>query len=670
MKLPCSAAPTFNVLLALAVALTASAPIRATDWTALHGADAAATRALLQTGVDIKSRDADGNPALLVAALQAGAGAVQVLLEAGADANATNQAGASALIYGAADPRKVRLLLGHGADPNHASAQGNTPLLAASGAPRSEQSVALLLAAGANLRATNATGLDALGRAAFAGNTEVVRLLLRHGADPNTRPMQPNIEGNIEPASAPLHNAGFRGEPKMIEALLRAGADVNAVEPFAGSALHNALYGNHPAAAAVLIRHGVNLELRTAIGDVPALVWSAYSDTGDTTVARLLLERKVAPDSKNEAGETALTWARKRGDNDLVPFLADRGVADPKVPKQKPIPENPVAAPGTEAWNGAIRDSIQRSVALLEITSSAFLDSRLAQRNNCVSCHQHTLPAVAFGAARERGFAIDEATLKKQFEAQVRSWSGRIPNAYELEEPQPDAPVNLGIGLMGLAALGHKADALTDAMTWYLAAIQEKDGSWRSDDFRPPLEDGRIPAAALALHSLQLYPIRGRETEFKTRVDRAAAWLARAEPKTPNQLHYKLLGLAWSGSQPVEQQRAARRVLRSQRPDGGWAQLPGLESDAWATGQALVALRQSDALTLNDPVYQRGVAFLLRTQFPDGSWFVRSRTWPFQPFFNSQFPHGKDQWISAAGSTWATIALLNTIPGGPRLALR
>jgi hypothetical protein len=64
----------------------------------------------------------------------------------------------------------------------------------------------------------------------------------------------------------------------------------------------------------------------------------------------------------------------------------------------------------------------------------------------------------------------------------------------------------MGIGLAGLAATGYKADALTEALVWYLAAVQENDGCWRCDDFRPPLEDGRVPAVALALHALQLYP--------------------------------------------------------------------------------------------------------------------------------------------------------------------
>lgn len=631
------------------------------DWTELRGADAQTVRAILERRVDLRARDADGNSALHMAALHANAEALELLLTAGGEANGTNKYGATPLIYAAGDAKKVRTLLGHGADPNRASLLGTTPLIAAAGYPNSSRTLALLLEAGANIYATNTTGFDALWRASYGGHTESVKLLLKHGAKPNTRPLYPNIQGNIEPSTAPLHNAAFRGEPEMITALLKAGADLNVVEPFAGSALHNALYANHSKAAALLIERGVDLNLRSANGEVPTFVWSAYSDVGDTTVARLLLRKNVSLDAANESSETALTWARKRGDNALVRLFAERGVPDSKIAKQKSIPANAVPPAGTPARRTAIRDAIQRSIDALGVSSSVFLDSSLAKRNDCVSCHQQTFPAVAFSLARERGFKLDEAVLTKQTDAQLHSWSGRLANAYEMDEPQPDAPINLGIGLAGLAAIGHKADALTEAMVWYLAAVQEKDGSWRCDDFRPPLEDGRIPAVALSLHTLQLYPIRGREAEIKERVKRAAGWLARVDATTPNRLAYKLLGLSWSGSHLAEQRHVAQRIMSAQRPDGGWAQLPGLESDAWATGQALVALRESRAAKIDDPIFERGIAFLLRTQFADGSWFVRSRTWPFQPYFDSQFPHGKDQWISAAGTTWATLALLNTL---------
>jgi squalene cyclase len=108
---------------------------------------------------------------------------------------------------------------------------------------------------------------------------------------------------------------------------------------------------------------------------------------------------------------------------------------------------------------------------------------------------------------------------------------------------------------------------------------------------------------------------------------------------------------------------AARALLAEQRPDGGWGQTPTLETDAYATGQALVALQWSGRLAASDPALQRGIAFLLRTQLSDGSWLVRSRTFPFQPYKESGFPHGKDQWISASGSSWAAMALSLTGSG-------
>ena len=34
----------------------------------------------------------------------------------------------------------------------------------------------------------------------------------------------------------------------------------------------------------------------------------------------------------------------------------------------------------------------------------------------------------------------------------------------------------------------------------------------------------------------------------------------------------------------------------------------------------------------------------------------------FQPYFDAGFPHGFDQWISAAGTNWATLALSQATP--------
>ena len=98
--------------------------------------------------------------------------------------------------------------------------------------------------------------------------------------------------------------------------------------------------------------------------------------------------------------------------------------------------------------------------------------------------------------------------------------------------------------------------------------------------------------------------------------------------------------------------------LAQEHSDGGWSQLPTLESDAYATGQSLVALKEAGILKVTDPAYKRGVQFLLTSQFGDGSWYVKSRVIKIQPYFESGFPFGPDQWISAAATNWAVMALV------------
>jgi hypothetical protein len=67
-------------------------------------------------------------------------------------------------------------------------------------------------------------------------------------------------------------------------------------------------------------------------------------------------------------------------------------------------------------------------------------------------------------------------------------------------------------------------------------------------------------------------------------------------------------------------------------------------------------------MTAADPLYRRGVEFLMKTQLTDGSWFVPSRAIAIQPPLDAGFPHGKHQFISAAATNWATQALVLALP--------
>jgi squalene cyclase len=120
---------------------------------------------------------------------------------------------------------------------------------------------------------------------------------------------------------------------------------------------------------------------------------------------------------------------------------------------------------------------------------------------------------------------------------------------------------------------------------------------------------------------------------------------------------FRLLGLKETGAGETDVAAAAWELLRSQRADGGWSQLDGGASDAYATGSALFALHHAGGLKPDAPAYKAGVAFLLKTQLPDGTWKVKSRSKPFQPYYESGFPHEKDQFISIAATGWATAAL-------------
>jgi N-acyl-D-amino-acid deacylase len=456
------------------------------------------------------------------------------------------------------------------------------------------------------------------------------------------------------------------GHYAIVQAALNAGAELNYDGGHAGHALNFALYGHQPAIANLLIERGANLNLRSPRGEhhTPPILWAAYNESGDVSVALALIKKGVDVNMPSALGESALDWARARNNRALEKVLLAAGAREGSAPrKQKAIPNRELPASSAQL-DPIIRQSVTRAIELLQHTSDVFLRSGVVKQQNCVSCHQQTLPAVAFAWGRDRGMRVDEISIARQVQDQVRYWKAndRIARSYELIRPQPDTPVLIGYGLWGLSALGYPADSLTEAMAWYLAATQRPDGSWPAADFRPPMEDGPIQGAAFAIRALQLYPLEGREAELKQKIRRARAYLAKARPTTFNQQVFQLFGLGWAGDSSKQLRPLVSGILKKQNADGGWSQLDGLPSDAWATGQALVALNTAGGMPVSDAAFQNGIRFLLRTQFDDGSWYVRSRAWPFQPHFESEFPHGKDQWISAGGTAWATMALLLTLP--------
>ena len=145
-------------------------------------------------------------------------------------------------------------------------------------------------------------------------------------------------------------------------------------------------------------------------------------------------------------------------------------------------------------------------------------------------------------------------------------------------------------------------------------------------------------------------------------MEKARRWLEATAPKDTEDRAFRLLAMKAASSSEEAIRKAADDLLAGRREDGGWSQLDGGKSDAYATGSALVALHLVGRLPTESPEYRAGLRFLVADQGADGSWHVASRSKPFQPYFESGFPHGKDQFISMAASSWAVTALSLACP--------
>ena len=294
----------------------------------------------------------------------------------------------------------------------------------------------------------------------------------------------------------------------------------------------------------------------------------------------------------------------------------------------------------------AVRDAVQKGLGLLEKTSPQFI-----KRGGCNSCHNQFLPAAAQAMARERGIAVGKEFAQLPVEA-------REEPADRIAELIATGGANsIGYQMFVDAAVKRPADARSAALIHYLFATQETDGRWQTTGNRPPMTYDDFNTTAFAIFALREYAPESQRAEARKRIDRALAWLIEANPKVTQERAFHLLGLAWANARREAVDKSARGLIAHQRADGGWSQLPTMQSDAYATGEALYALQAVNAVPASDPACRRGLEYLIKSQAKDGSWHVQTRSLPIQPYFESGFPYGHDQWISSAGTSWAAMAL-------------
>ena len=192
-------------------------------------------------------------------------------------------------------------------------------------------------------------GSSVLHAAVFAGQPELVQLLLQRGADAN------HADAN---QATPLFFACEQGADELVELLVAAGADargvdnegrsalhfaamsdrcttcellvgthgldINATDQDGRSALHTAAYAGHAATVAVLVRLGANVDAQDSQG-ISTLHWAATA--GSLPCCRALVEAGafVNPTELHEERYTPLDYALLGNHIDVVEYLQAQG---------------------------------------------------------------------------------------------------------------------------------------------------------------------------------------------------------------------------------------------------------------------------------------------------------------------------------------------------------
>ncbi len=598
----------------------------------------------------INARGPGGSTPFMYAVLYSNADTLARFLKLGADPNKRNDVGATALMWAAKDIDKTRLLLDNRADVNAKSADFRTPLMIAARRFGGKAIVKLLLDKGVNPNpnAKPATESSPLLEALTAGDPDIVELLIKRGANVEatadiglTLAVQLNCEKCLNllkekitdkgAYTLALQSTAVFGDIKATRLMLDKGADVNAFDP---------------------------------LGRTP-LMYAAISDLLPVDVVRLLIERGADVNAidrhakSGDAGKSVLDIAHFNGDTPVAQLLVSAGA--------KATPQTPLALKFKR--DNTIQAAVKASLPLVQRADAAF-----TANSGCISCHNNSLAAMSVSLARKRGFPINEDVAAAQVQTNVKFLESNRDKLHQ----GAIFPVGDTVGefilaflLIGLEAEGYKPDLNTDAAAMYILSRQRPNGEWLSPaaDTRPPICLTYIGQSVLSMRALQLYAPKTNHAAYEKAIKLTASWLAKVQSQSNEDRSWRVAGLAWAATDRPATQKAIAELLAAQRSDGGWADLPTLPSSSYATGKSLAALRIA-AFPTSDAAYQRGLKFLLNTQLEDGSWYTKTRALGFQPFFDANFPHGYDQWVSAAGTSWAAIALTLSLPEGSIIAAR
>jgi ankyrin repeat protein len=152
--------------------------------------------------------------------------------------------------------------------------------------------------------------IEEITASALDGNNETLKTAISNGFDPNKQ----DTSGRTL-----MMFAAYNGHTKTVEMLIKAGADIN-IKDFGGTTpLMWASSGPFVETVSLLLQNGADINAVDYDEHFSALMWAASE--GQAEVVTLLLKNKAAYTLKDKDGDTAESFAVKKGHTEAVNIL-------------------------------------------------------------------------------------------------------------------------------------------------------------------------------------------------------------------------------------------------------------------------------------------------------------------------------------------------------------
>ena len=123
-----------------------------------------------------------------------------------------------------------------------------------------------------------------------------------------------------------LHKAAYKGDIELVRKLLKNNPDPNERDTFGGTALHAAMFQKNVAVIQILIDHGFDVNVQGLSNGYTPLHDAVWAN--NLSAVKLLLKHGAKVDIKGKDGLTPYAKAKQEGRDEIVEYFNSKGIGN------------------------------------------------------------------------------------------------------------------------------------------------------------------------------------------------------------------------------------------------------------------------------------------------------------------------------------------------------